>query len=567
MASLSTPQTSSTTQTSTSSGVKPTVSITGSPSYSSFNLQPFKPNFGGSTPNLITQGGPINPTNVNPNEGTKMLGATYPDAYWGTNVGGGLMPVYSNPVTTKGNTPHPAVMIPQTSSTGILSNGQSSDLSTVSNTLNNLGINNTNPSSSTGSTAKAEEPSYNINASSSDSGAFSGNNTYSDLMKRQMEMMNEYGSAWNQYAQSYGAQQTGGMNDLLREQNALYSGDTTDYGQGLSGMVKNQDILRQAARAIPTQTNLLAAQGLQTQEGMMNSMMGNVIAGAPKVGNVQVTANGDVIGTRTDPTTGAYLPINMGNVYNGTYGGGGVGGDNGATSVSLPQNPDGTYKAPDNGAVNQYFASTISKLPSMLQSYIKSGPGGVAFFDASTAPSWMQTSGMLGQIQALGIPVSSSGQDLTGGIKAATQIYNILGQEQNLIDANLKSGVVGGIEDTLGSIANDIMGGNLNPSLQGFKSLAQSAGKIDTSTMGGTGSGFRMNQAIIDVAINNLPTAGDSVEHAQAKVNALKAIMDAGMQSTFKNYQGTGSLTSTGRTTTSPSISAGMTGNPSVGWF
>ena len=438
---------------------------------------------------------------------------------------------------------------------------------------------------------------FSVDTSGSNSNVFNQQNpSYSDILNTQMGTINKYMEAYNNYAQNYGAQQTGNLNDLLRENSALYSGDTTDFGQGTQGLVKNQDILRQAARQIPTQTALLGAQGLGNAIGYQSQVFQNQLAAAPTTNNVQIAANGDVIGTQRNPMTGALTPVNMGNVYQGTYAGQGGNGQtgqgntvmsgqqnnqmpqsfgtgmSGATNGQIMMQPSGTkvgfYTNPtDGGDMSQTYAQKVSSLPSAFQSYVLTGPEGTAYIDSSRVPNWAQTV-MPEYASQAGIPYLDSTQ--AGGLQSVYSLYNTLDAMQGLVQNTLKSGVVGHAIDWTKSQINDIF--QNDPQLQNFNNLRTLAGQADTNLMGGIGSGFRQNTANLAVSIQNLPTASDSIETADVKLAATRKLLDQAMLKTFPGFTGSGSIQTGGAqsspaTTTSPSASGGLTGNSTVGWF
>jgi hypothetical protein len=103
---------------------------------------------------------------------------------------------------------------------------------------------------------------------------------------------------------------------------------------------------------------------------------------------------------------------------------------------------------------------------------------------------------------------------------AAQQIIDVVNSAEALSIRNLKSGVGGKIADSALAWANQWL--QFNPDLSNFNQLKDAASKATTALAGGVGSGFRMNMGIIEAATQNMPVAGDNLETAMTKAEALR---------------------------------------------
>lgn len=470
----------------------------------------------------------------------------------------GFTGLFSAPTTPNGNIPNPItpkpVAVPASTTSSQIKSSVTTSPAVSSVTDTSLPM--TKSYDTTLGNAAYNDAPFSINTVGSTSQSLSGGITPNDVLTRRQQMENQYMQAYQDYAAANTAERQGQMTDLAREQNALYSGDTTDFGLGLSGLVKNQDIIKQAGRAIQTQGALLQTQGMSNMLGFMNQDIQNQLATVPNLQNVQQAADGSIIGFIRDPLTGQIQSQNFGNPLLGTFSGQGqtgaqIGGgssqqslDSNAGTISLPANGDGTYQTPSGGNVNQYYAQQISKMDPQYQNYVLPGPQGTAYIDGSRIsqlPSQIQM-----QIQkeaaANGIPFLDQSQ--AAGVQSVYSLYDTLGLMQQLVDKTLSSGTAGHAIDWAKSTLNSIF--QNQPELQNFNNLRTLAGQADTNLMGGIGSGFRQNTANLSLSVQNLPVATDSLETANAKIQATRALLDQSMLKTFPGFKGTGSITSNG---------------------
>lgn len=380
------------------------------------------------------------------------------------------------------------------------------------------------------------------------------NSSYSDILNKQKQTINQYQQAYDQYANFAGAEKTGSLNDLLRENQALYSGDTQDFGFGVQNLVKNQDLLRQAAREIPTQTALMKAEGLGKSIGYQSEVFQNQLKSTPGLESVQQAPDGSVIGIIRDPMTGLTRAQNFGNPMLGTQGfegqgsfdsigGGGQGGGFGQISetITLPQNADGTYMTAEGGSVNSDYAKRISSLPPVYQPLVKAGAGGVAYLDNTNNSIAPQVATLLSQ--SLGIPVLD--REGVAGMQEVKSLYDILNQVDTLADSVLRSGVVGKGLNSMEAVVNKYTG--FKPILNTFNNLKAVAGKLDTRLMGGIGSGFRQNSTNLDATLAGLSTSFDNLEESKTKTGNIRALLDQAMRQTFPGYKGSGETLGAGQ--------------------
>lgn len=391
-----------------------------------------------------------------------------------------------------------------------------------------------------------------------------GGPTATDVLTKRQQMENSYLQTYQQYADAQTAENVGKLNDMGREQNALYSGDTTDFGLGLSGLVKNQDIIKQAARATQTQGALLQTQGISNALGFENQDIQNTLAAAPQLGNVQVTATGDVIGTQRDPVTGAVSPLNLGNIYNGTYSG------------TAAQGQSSSQGLPSAAIAAQYpnptTAQAVSRLSSVAQPYVDQGPSGMGYIDDDRVPQNLKDL-VQNQAKQAGIPYLTSGE--TQGVQSLDVIFKALNGMKQLATATLSNGIGGRIEGlTLNPIEQflqtgpdiiDPMTGKATPRgvlLNQFNQYKDAAAKAVTALAGGNGSGLRLNNDLITIASNNLPTSDDNLQNVTSKIAYVTSLLNNQLSQKFPGIN----LSQNQSSSAVPTAAGGKTGNPTVGW-
>ncbi len=404
------------------------------------------------------------------------------------------------------------------------------------------------------------------------SNEISGAPTYSDLESRVQQ-------AYQTYAQSQIAYQQKIAADQAAMTKAAFESGDAGVNQGAQSVVQAEAAGEEAALAAPLQgeaTMITAAnQGLQN----FFTAQSNTRANAPTFDNFQTLPTGDVIATSRDPQTGQTSLVGLGNIYQGTFNQSQpqVGGSPANPANIMQVGPNGDSGAPGTssggmyGTTNSYgvtvnspqLATFANAYPTAFQ-FLQPGPGGVSYIDATKVPAPLQPSVQMAIANAgsganIQYFADSSGPS---SIKAADDIYDTLNQTQNLVNTTLSSGVAGAISDTFKSLVNKASGGSIYPILNNFSAISTSAGKFVTALQGGAGSGLRINSTEIAQIVNNMPTAGDSIETANTKINAIKTQVDEIMQENFPNFKVNPlGYTSTGQAGSSTSLS-GQNANP-----
>lgn len=494
----------------------------------------------------VTVGGVQVPGTVSTTTGTQY--SNNPSVLSATPNGNILNPVQT-PANTSGSTNGSTTATPGSTTTSSPSDVQSQIDNLKNTTASDTG---TTYNNSNGFT----DTPYTIGTDNFDSNGLAGNTSYSDVLNQRQQLENQYAQIYNNYVQSQVGLNTAKLQDQGLVNNALYSGDTTSYGQGAAGVAQNAANIREAMLQTQAQTPLLQLQGISNMLGFQNQDIQNQLATVPNLQNVTQAADGSIVGFIRDPLTGQVTTQNFGNPLTGTFSsdgqtGASIGGgsstqnQNGAGSISLPSNGDGTYQTANGGSVNATYAEKISQLSPQYQSYALSGPQGVAYIDSTRLSALPQ--GVQYQIQqqaaAAGIPWLDQSQ--ASGMQQVQDLYTTLDATQQLVNTALKSGPAGAITDYARTQLNNIF--QTEPLLQGFNSLRTQAGAADTSLMGGIGSGFRQNTANLELSIQNFPTSSDSVETANAKIANIKYLLDTSLQKTFPGLQTGSSLVNNGQ--------------------
>ncbi|MDE2098572.1 MAG: glucosaminidase domain-containing protein [Patescibacteria group bacterium] len=103
----------------------------------------------------------------------------------------------------------------------------------------------------------------------------------------------------------------------------------------------------------------------------------------------------------------------------------------------------------------------------------------------------------------------------------------------NLLPNMLSSGIGGKISGTIGTWWNNITGTDQNRvALNNYREAAINAIQ---AMGGGSGSGFRLNQAEIDNAVQGLPTGSDTLEQAQTKIATFQSMINEWHNQLFPN--------------------------------
>lgn len=172
------------------------------------------------------------------------------------------------------------------------------------------------------------------------------------------------------------------------------------------------------------------------------------------------------------------------------------------------------------GGGNKASASTAAAgLPPQLASALQASGGNIINEDKVPPPQRAVVQQLANQN---GIPYLTAG-DLD-------KYQSILVTKENLGNMNavaqkILSGGLGG--RTVGAAWNLISGAlQLNPDISSFKAWRDTAVNTIQALAGGQGSGFRLNQAAINLAANNLPTITDNLETAQDKMTIVNSMLD-----------------------------------------
>lgn len=407
---------------------------------------------------------------------------------------------------------------------------------------NSSGSNATNSGAVVNPDGTVSEPQFNVPTNQTTSAAFQNGSTYQDLLAKRQQLENTAQQALTNQLQT----QYKGMGDVL---NAKYSGDTTDYGIGAGFLAQQRADIQNLGATIPMQ---VASQ----QIGYSQQDIANQLAAQPQNSDIYTDPQGNRFIVQRDPTTGYNKQVYQGNIYTGQ-------GANGQPMVGQNQTGNGinntqtnqstgSMVASDGGTIAPTYASKVQQMPSILQNYVLTGPQGVAYIDESkiTDPALKQSASLFAS--KAGVPFLTHDDAL--GLQSIGNLYSTLDQINGLVDQTLKSGVVGKGVDTLEAIANKYTG--YKPILTNYQLLRDTAGKAVSALMGGIGSGFRMNMPELDIATSNLPSATDNIQEAKVKIEGVKQLLDNGIKQKFPDFQGTGSLT-TGGTSSSNSAYAG----------
>jgi hypothetical protein len=279
---------------------------------------------------------------------------------------------------------------------------------------------------------------------------------------------------------------------------------TLSPGQGLYSATGQQ--VAGAAGIAPQITTLaeqLYSQSLTTGNTMMNPQTGQPDFGAYL--------------QQASQLTGLPLPAGTAQPSYGTQSG----------VVSQGQGtPAGVYGSQGYG--------DIGKIPSGLQKYVVQAPlsdqssENLSFIQADKVPDALKQT-MKSYAANAGIPFLDG--DGTKAVYAAQQILNVVDAAKALSIRQLSKGTSGRVTNSMKAWANNFL--QFNPDLSNFAQLADAASKATTALAGGQGSGFRMNMPIIEVAIGNLPKAGDSQEYALTKADALATQIINGLKPVF----------------------------------
>jgi hypothetical protein len=196
--------------------------------------------------------------------------------------------------------------------------------------------------------------------------------------------------------------------------------------------------------------------------------------------------------------------------------------DGQATQVQYQGQPQGQSQGYGSNGYGNINALTPSLRQYVQNVSFQNADGSVTqlgFIDGNRLPAALQATAQ-SQSAAAGIPYFPGGGSGANAVLAAQQIIDVVNSAEALSIRNLKSGVGGKNADSALAWANQWL--QFNPDLSNFNQLKDAASKATTALAGGVGSGFRMNMGIIEAATQNMPVAGDNLETAMTKAEALR---------------------------------------------
>lgn len=360
---------------------------------------------------------------------------------------------------------------------------------------------------------------YNVSIpNQTNSDVMAGGLTYADALNARNQLMQDYLNKSNAYAQAQGQYLANGMK-------AQYSGDTVDYGTGAANLYKAEAQPALMTSQLEAGNALTALQAQQSQAQNLNPFQNQVSPGS----------------TAYNPSTGQSVTSGMGaapSVINSTAmqlaqmaQQQGVAQYNADGSLNLAPyiaqaqalySPGGQLAgaAGANGtsASSNIASSGIQPIPPAVASYMQASGG--TFINANKVPAGQQQI-IQNQATAAGVPY------LTGDEANKMQNINVtqsnLQQLSQVTSQILGSGIYG---RTIGAAWNEISAGlQLNPTVASFNAYRTLAVNSIQALAGGSGSGFRLNQAEINTAQANLPTITDNLQTAQAKLGILNGFL------------------------------------------
>jgi len=167
--------------------------------------------------------------------------------------------------------------------------------------------------------------------------------------------------------------------------------------------------------------------------------------------------------------------------------------------------------------VNQ---DSASGLPPVVQQYVINGANGVQYINEDKIPA-AQRDYVKQQAAANGVAYLT-GEDISKYRNIEVTSSN-LDNLQAVVQKVNTPGVVG---RTLGAGINTLQSiFQTNQDISSFGLWRDTAINTIQALAGGSGSGFRLNQAEIDTATGNLPTIRDNIETANNKINLLRGFL------------------------------------------
>lgn len=405
------------------------------------------------------------------------------------------------PVTPNGNIKTPVSTTPTTSTTSTLPT--TSTTPTISTpaagqitTPTGTGV--TNNAGSTGISTQATEPKFNIDTSNVTSGNIAPGTTYGDILKRRQTLEDQYAKAYQDYAQAKTAENLSALQNKASEYGAAYGTQDISANAALLNQQQMQNVIKQIGAETRTQGALLAAQGVGNLIGYTQQDISNQLAAQATTDGYQVTPAGDVIGYQRNPTTGAVAPLNMGNIYTGTY-------------------------APKTGTAGGMLSSVGTSMTSNQQpltSQFSSLHDG-RYINENDVPAALMTAV---KIQAAQDGVRVLPETDVKKVQDIETTADNLNQMQSVSEKILGSGITGRATDTIKTVWNSYA--QTNPDIASFDAWRTTAINVIQGLAGGAGSGMRLNGAEITNAVSSLPTSSDNIETANAKLKIVRGYLE-----------------------------------------
>jgi hypothetical protein len=288
----------------------------------------------------------------------------------------------------------------------------------------------------------------------------------------------------------------------------------------------------------------------------------------PYIQQAQQFYGSGAMGQQQSQPGGSTAPGGNSGIQNQTQGGGSTGAvpaytaDGQATQVQYQGQPQGQSQGYGSNGYGNINALTPSLRQYVQNVSFQNADGSVTqlgFIDGNRLPAALQATAQ-SQSAAAGIPYFPGGGSGANAVLAAQQIIDVVNSAEALSIRNLKSGVGGKIADSALAWANQWL--QFNPDLSNFNQLKDAASKATTALAGGVGSGFRMNMGIIEAATQNMPVAGDNLETAMTKAEALRGQIINALSPLYPQMRG-GQVFSGNYTSSNPT---GGAAGSSVDW-
>jgi hypothetical protein len=224
--------------------------------------------------------------------------------------------------------------------------------------------------------------------------------------------------------------------------------------------------------------------------------------------------------------------------------------DNGST-VTMPSWQAGLNAMAQqlaNRRIQSQSQNQQPQAPAQLQPALATLSDGTPFINQDKIPSQFQALAQLYSSQT-GIPILT-GDEVTKARSIDITTQN-LQQIANTIPQILGSGLGGRIQGVIGNNLQALF--QTNPTIASFQTYRDTAINAIQALAGGSGSGFRLNQAEIDTATSNLPTITDNLETAQNKLAVVQSFVNKWKNELLQNQSSPTSPDQLGGNSSQPS--------------